>query len=146
MVTRYTNAPRPNPAQNSAELSGTDFRWIARAIHHAGQSKMKVRVGALVVVAGRATGGFNKYRNPPRLSYLNASVHAEVNALKRATRGGANGTIYVARLGARGKLLPSFPCKRCLPALRNAGIKRIVWWDGYRWLSTKMSNLFIMHR
>lgn len=138
-----TNAPNPSTAHRITELSGTDFRWIARAIQQAEKSRMRVRVGALVVVAGRATPGHNKYRNPPRLSYLEASTHAEVDALRRSPKGGANGTIYVARLGAKGRLLPSFPCRRCVPVLFEAGVKRIVWWDGYRWVATKTSTLFV---
>lgn len=138
-----TNAPSPSASHRITELSGTDFRWIARAIQQAGKSRMRVRVGALVVVAGRVSTGYNKYRNPPRLSYLQASTHAEVDALRRAPRGGQNGTIYVARLGAKGRLLPSFPCRRCVPVLFEAGVKRIVWWDGYRWVATKMSSLVI---
>lgn len=103
---------------------------------------MRVRVGAVVVVAGRAKTGHNRYRNPPHISYLDSSVHAEVSALRRAVRGGRNGTIYVARLGARGRLLPSFPCRRCVPKLREAGVKRIVWWDGHLWVASKVSELF----
>ena len=143
MVSNRTNAPVPASANRSTELSGTDFRWIARAIQQASKSRMRVRVGTLVVVAGRATPGHNKYRNPPHLSYLDASVHAEVNALRRAPRGGQNGTIYIARIGARGRLLPSFPCRRCLPVLSEAGVKRIVWWDGYRWVATKTSTIVV---
>ena len=142
-MTERTNAPRPAGNLSSTELSGTDFRWIARAIQQAEKSRMRVRVGALVVVAGRATVGHNKYRNPPRLTYSEASVHAEVSALRRAPNGGAGGTAFIARLGRTGRLLPSFPCQRCLPRLHEAGIKRVVWWDGYRWVSTKMSSLII---
>lgn len=142
-VVNRTNAPHAETAHRTAELSGTDFRWIARAIQQAGKSHMRVRVGALVVVSGRTSGGYNKYRNPPHLSYINASTHAEVDALRRAPRGGAGGAIYIARLGARGRLLPSFPCRRCVPILRDAGVKRIIWWDGYRWVATKLSTLFI---
>lgn len=143
MVSDRTNAPAPSSTLRITELSGTDFRWIARAIQQANKSRMRVRVGALVVVASRATPGHNKYRNPPRLSYLEASSHAEINALKRAPKGGAGGTIYVARLGARGRLLPSFPCRRCMPTIYEAGVKRIVWWDGSRWVATKTSSLFV---
>jgi pyrimidine deaminase RibD-like protein len=142
-VNNRTNAPAPSSALRITDLSGTDFRWIARAIQQASKSRMRVRVGALVVVAGRVSPGHNKYRNPPHLSYLEASTHAEVDALRRAPRGGAGGTVYIARLGARGRLLPSFPCRRCVPVLRQAGVKRIVWWDGYRWVATKVSTLFV---
>ena len=143
MVSARTNAPNPSTAHRITDLSGADFRWIARAIQQAEKSRMRVRVGSLVVVAGRVSSGHNKYRNPPRLSYLEASVHAEVAALRRAPKGGANGTIYVARIGAQGRLLPSFPCRRCLPVLKEAGVKRIVWWDGYRWVASKTASLVV---
>lgn len=141
-MVKRTNAPHAETAHRTAELSGTDFRWIARAIQQASKSKMRVRVGALVVVSGRASGGHNKYRNPPHFSYPDSSTHAEVDALRYASRSGAGGAIYVARLGAGGRLLPSFPCRRCVPVLSEAGVKRIIWWDGYRWVSTKVSSLF----
>lgn len=140
MTSTRTNSPAPSV--RSTELSGADFRWVARAIKSAEQSRMKVRVGACVVVAGRASGGHNRYRNPPHISYLDSSIHAEISALRNAVKKGAGGTIYVARIGQTGRLLPSFPCRRCVPKLRDAGIKRIIWWDGHCWVATKVSQLF----
>lgn len=133
-----TNAP--HPLNRNSQLSSTDFSRISRAIKAARQSKMKVRVGAYVVTSGkRSAGACNRERNHPRLGHLDASVHAEIVALRKlgSARGG---TIYVARLGTTGRLLPSFPCRRCMPALEAAGIKRIVWWDGSRWVGTKLSS------
>jgi deoxycytidylate deaminase len=44
----------------------------------------------------------------------------------------------VARIGQSGRVLPSFPCKRCVPALRNAGIRKVVWFDGQIWMASRL--------
>ena len=135
-----TNAPRPGISNRN--LSSNDFSRIARAIKAARQSRLKVRVGALVVVSGKkAAAAANRERNHPRLGHLDASVHAEIAALKKLGGTARGGTLYVARLGARGRLLPSFPCRRCLPAVEASGVRRIVWWDGSAWVSTKVSQI-----
>lgn len=133
------NAPQPN--ERSSHLSATDFMRIARAIKFAHRSQLRVRVGAYVVGQGkRRAGAFNKGRNHPRIDYLQASTHAEIGALKQLDNV-SGGTIYVARLGAKGRLLPSFPCHRCVPALIATNIKRIVWWDGEKWVATRLAYL-----
>lgn len=133
------NAPQPD--DRSTDLSATDFARIARAIKFAQRSRLRVRVGAYVVGRGkRHAGACNKERNHPRINYLQASTHAEIGALKQLNNV-SGGTIYVARLGAKGRLLPSFPCHRCVPALVATNIKRIVWWDGEKWVSTRISDL-----
>ena len=138
--TMRTNAPRPD-VRNS-HLSSNDFSRIARSIKAARQSRLKVRVGCLVVVSGKkSAAACNRERNHPRLGHLDASVHAEIAALKKLGGTAKGGTIYVARLGARGRLLPSFPCRRCLPAVEASGVRRIVWWDGSSWVASKVSQI-----
>jgi tRNA(Arg) A34 adenosine deaminase TadA len=124
----------------STLLSAADYTRIGRAIKLAHQSRLRVRVGALVASGKRVSGACNRERNDPRLGYLDASIHAEIGALRRAGSA-AGGTMYVARLGSRGRLLPSFPCPRCVPALVSHGIRRVVWWDGAVWVSTKISQI-----
>lgn len=80
--------------------------------------------------------GWNKIRNSPAIDWENASVHAEEVALRGAHRGGRGGTIYVVRLGARGALLPSYPCEKCQELITNARVKRIVWWNGDKWVKS----------
>jgi tRNA(Arg) A34 adenosine deaminase TadA len=131
-----TNAP--TPTQRSTELSAKDFTRIARAIRFAERSKLRVRVGAYAVCIGKRHGGScNKERNHPRINYLAASVHAEIGALNQIPIDYTPHTVYVARLGTQGRLLPSYPCRRCLPALIERGVRRIVWWDGDKWVASR---------
>lgn len=113
---------------------------VMRAIKSAEASKHRTRVGATLVVAGRVTSVSNRLRNERTAApYTEQSVHAEVRAVLRAYRAGRGGTIYVARLGKRGRLLASHPCKRCAVFLLEAGVKRVVWWTGDRWIADKLS-------
>jgi tRNA(Arg) A34 adenosine deaminase TadA len=131
---------QPGEHAKTRTLSASDFSRIARAIKYAEQSRLRVRVGAVVADGKTLSGACNRERNDPRLGYLSASVHAEVGALRRA--GSAVGsTVYVARLGSRGRLLPSFPCPRCMSALVSHGVRRVVWWDGFVWIGTKISQI-----
>ncbi|MGA1697563.1 MAG: hypothetical protein ACO395_06690 [Pontimonas sp.] len=118
-------------------LTASDFRWVSHAIRHAERSEHRVRVGATLVSGTRIASSCNRIRNNPTISYVHATTHAEVGAIKKAIKA-RGGTIYVARLGANGGLLPSFPCARCFPQIADAGIKRIVWWNGERWVKGKL--------
>ena len=120
-------------------ISNNERGFIVRAIRAAESSAHRTRVGATLVVANRVTSQSNRVRNHKDIApYTEQSVHAEVRAVLRAYRSGRGGDIYVARLGARGRLLPSHPCKRCMPVLVEAGVKRIVWWNGDLWTSAKL--------
>ena len=118
-------------------LTASDFRWVSHAIRQAEKSEHRVRVGAALVSGTRIVTSCNRIRNSPAISYLNATTHAEIGAIKKTTKA-RGGAIYVARLGAKGGLLPSFPCVRCFPEIVDAGIKRIVWWNGERWVKGKL--------
>lgn len=132
--------PTTPPRVSNPSLSSNDFARIARAIKEAEKSRLRVRVGAVVASGKTLSGACNRERNDPRFGYLDASVHAEIGALRRASSP-VGGTIYVARLGSGGRLLPSFPCPRCVPALVSHRIRRVVWWDGDRWVATKVSQI-----
>lgn len=120
-------------------LSRTDQQRIDQAIKMATKSKHhKIRVGALLSVAGRISQSPNVPRNDPRICWEHASVHAEQAALAGAYRDGAGGTIYVARIGKSGRVLPSFPCQRCVPMLKQAQVRRVVWFDGQRWTDSRL--------
>jgi len=139
MTNKTRTNKHPTPTRNQLSLSATDYTRIGRAIDAAHKSRMKVRVGALVASGGKHTSvACNRERNDPRLGHLDASVHAEIAALRKLSSKPKGGTIYVARLGSTGALLPSFPCHRCLPAIGAMGIKRVVWWDGRRWVGSLM--------
>jgi cytidine deaminase len=121
------------------EVSTNERVYVMRAVRTAATSQHKTRVGATLVVAGRVTSAANRMRNAKFIApYTEQSVHAEVKAVLRAYRNGRGGTIYVARLGSRGRLLPSHPCGRCVPVLLEAGVKRVVWWSGERWEASKL--------
>lgn len=122
-------------------ISVSDHSRIRRAIAAANTSTHRFKVGACVSVAGRLSCAPNVQKNDARIAWQFASVHAEVNALSGAYRDGYGGTIYVARLGSTGRLLPSFPCHRCIPHLVEAGVRRIVWFNGKNWVASRVSEL-----
>jgi tRNA(Arg) A34 adenosine deaminase TadA len=121
-------------------ISSQDQRWIARTVREAEKSDHYFRVGATVVVAKRPSTAHNVIRNSPLIAWQAASTHAEEAALSRAYSLGKGGTIYVARIGRRGTLLPSHPCSRCMPQIINSGVKRIVFYDGSCWRSYRVNS------
>ena len=121
-------------------LTAQDFRWVSVAIDQAHRSQHRVRVGSVLVVGSSIHSGYNRIKNSPQISYQHATIHAEQSCIRKASRT-KGGSIYVARLGAEGRLLPSFPCLRCFPEIRAAEIRRIVWWDGERWLRGKLPSV-----
>ena len=63
---------------------------------------------------------------------LNGSVHAEIDALKqlvRQKRGAEGATITVIRYLADDSFGASKPCADCMEAIKEAGIKRINYFD-----------------
>jgi tRNA(Arg) A34 adenosine deaminase TadA len=122
-------------------LTVFDLRAINRAIREAHRSEHRVRVGAVVVYKKNISAGCNKIRNSPLINWQNASVHAEIAALRKAPNNGRGSTLYVVRLGSRGALLPSFPCERCLPEISDAKVRRLVWWDGTKWVKQVVPRL-----
>lgn len=128
----------------TTELTVADQRHINKAIKAAGESKHRYRVGAVIVVSNRVTSETNRLRNASTVApYAEQSVHAEIRALSRAFKRGRGGTMYIARLGAKGALLASHPCRRCIPSLRDAGVKRIVWWNGATWVASKLQHIVV---
>ena len=134
MTTRNVNFPE----KFTTDLSGADFRHIARAIKMAEKSRHRTRVGAIIVKAGRMGSGVNRLRNQKTVSFLHQSTHAEMNAMRQMGRKSRGGTIYVARLGATGRLLPSHPCRRCIPVLEEGEVKKVVWWNGAKWVASRI--------
>lgn len=122
-------------------LSASDHKRIKRALTAARQSRHhRFRVGAVVSVSGRLSVSANIPRNDARVCWQHASTHAEIAALADAYRGGAGGTLYVARVGATGRPLPSFPCDRCVPELLAAGVRRVVWFTGVEWAAARFEK------
>lgn len=54
------------------------------------------------------------------------ALHAEESALKYCNR--TEGAVaYVARINTKGEPRQSRPCPRCMQALKDAGIKRVIY-------------------
>ncbi|MFD9631076.1 cytidine/deoxycytidylate deaminase family protein [Streptomyces violascens] len=100
---------------------------LDQAIRQAMRSKCRYRIGAVLATGNRVlTFGPNTSRNSPTVDFLNATYHAEENALRRARR--TKGTvIYVARVNALGKPMLAAPCPRCVRALTLAGVRKAVY-------------------
>lgn len=90
------------------------------------------RHGAMIVRGGAVMAiGVNKNKNNPTFvgeATKNWSVHAEVAAI-RACKGAdlSNATIYVARINKKNAPLMSKPCANCEKAIKDAGIKKVVY-------------------
>ena len=57
------------------------------------------------------------------------AVHAEENAIINAARNGSSvfgGTLYIAGVDKKGKLVEALPCDRCKRVLINAGIEKVI--------------------
>lgn len=93
------------------------------------ESNERTKHGCIIVKSGAVQSkGINTYRNQPGIiEEIEAlSVHAEINALRRGNRL-AGAVAYVARVNNHGEARQSRPCPDCLKALKDAGIKRVVY-------------------
>ena len=54
------------------------------------------------------------------------SIHSEVDAIRRCQNTN-KATLYVARIGRNNKIAMSRPCKACQIAIKDAGIRRVVY-------------------
>lgn len=110
-------------------LSHRDLTMFSRAALVAVSGENRVRVGA-VVTKGRNTlsDGYNRYRNQnSNVPYGEATVHAERAALARVGHH-LNCTLYVARIGLNGSLMPSLPCDDCMGYIVNeTAVSKIVY-------------------
>lgn len=110
-------------------MSNRDRVHLERAMRLASTSSERYKHGCVVVKGGRVIGvGVNTYRNHPNNvtnPHIEASVHAEVNAIRGLDVEGA--TIYVARVNNAGVPRMSKPCNECRGILAYAGVKRVVW-------------------
>lgn len=93
------------------------------------ESRERTKHGCIIVNGGAVQSkGTNTYRNQPGIiQEIEAlSDHAEINALKRGSN--LRGAVaYIARVNNHGEPRQSRPCPDCLQALKDAGIKRIVY-------------------
>ncbi len=111
---------------------------LARHLKHIGRALMisersdhvKWNLGAVIAKGNRVISAQpNKFRNHPFIDHDNATVHAEVAAIKAAGNKDLRGTtIYVARTPKNGEVMAlARPCKNCMQAIAEAGIKELVY-------------------
>lgn len=120
-----------------------DHHFLGLALAHARMSKdPSTKVGAIIVGADREIvgAGFNGFPRgiadtPERLTdrdmKMRLVVHAEMNAVLAAARGGVRVkgcTMYVAATDASGFVWGGPPCTRCSVEVIQAGIAEIVSW------------------
>lgn len=115
--------------ERSGSLSNTEKSWLARAVRLAKLSEEKSKHGCLIVRGGSVQGfGINVSRNIPGIiQEVDAlGIHAEVRALKGCNR--TDGAVaYIARVNKNGQERQSRPCPDCINALKEAGIKRVIY-------------------
>lgn len=113
------------------ELSGKDRSRLSQAMRIAETGTCYKRHGAILTSGSRVLSvGINTYKNMPDIvedAKEEFSVHAEIAALKAYGRPVKNGTMYIARIGRRGAPLMSKPCVNCQQALKDAGVRKVVY-------------------
>jgi deoxycytidylate deaminase len=120
--------------ESESRLSNKDKQYLKLAKNAALSSKERRKHGAVIVKSNRVLSiGVNKFRNhpdiiPEPLIKKVCSVHAEMDALNKI-KDAKNATIYVARINRFGNPMLSRPCNNCYYAIREAGIKHIVYTD-----------------
>jgi tRNA(Arg) A34 adenosine deaminase TadA len=117
---------------SNKSLSNKQKRLLTLACKLAEASELPQKHGAVIVKSGRVlTVGVNRWRNK-NLTHTepeynpNLTYHAEIDALNRF-QDVTGATIYIARVGKNNEPRFSRPCSRCLIALKDAGVKKIIY-------------------
>lgn len=114
------------------KLSKKEASFLSLAKNLAESSSCRMKHGAVVVSGGRIMSlGINSMKNnPARISeehIPDASMHAEMDAMRKVKGSLKGATIYVARVNNQGVEMISRPCERCYLAIEKAGISKIVY-------------------
>ena len=112
--------------------SKTDIFRFSKAVAAATTSELPWKVGAVLVSGGRTlavSSNLDKHWDERVLSTQPVTIHAE-QAVIESVQDASGATLYVARIHSDGELAPSLPCWRCAQRVRDAGISRIVYFDG----------------
>lgn len=118
--------------ESESRLSNRDKQYLKLAVNAALSSKERRKHGAVIVKSNRVLSiGVNKFRNhpdiiPEHLIKTSCSIHAEVDALNKI-KNAKGAKLYVARVNNQGQRMFSRPCNYCFKAIREAGIKEIVY-------------------
>lgn len=121
------------PLENGLSRKEQSFLNMAYTLAEA--SEVDKRHGAVIVKNGRVMSlGINKWRNKgleqEHAYWLDIlTVHAERDALSRVSDA-RGAVVYIARVGKEGERLMSRPCWRCMKALAEAGVKRVIYTVG----------------
>lgn len=112
-----------------------DKRNLKRATEMANLSTFRQRLGCVITnKKGRViAAGFNKKKTHPRQKMyaiktsndMHEDLHAEIDALVKCRH--VPHTIYISRLMGNGETGLAKPCDICMMAIKEAGIKRIVY-------------------
>lgn len=119
------------------QLSRKQFSMLNLAARIAETSELSQKHGAVIVKSGRVVAvGVNKWRNKALINiapdqtgqyYPHLSYHAETDALSRLQNNAEGAIIYVARVNQNGEQKFSRPCDNCYEALKDAGVKKIIY-------------------
>lgn len=108
-----------------------DVRFLNRAIDVAKSNEYKWHMGAVIAKGNRfIVCAKNRFRNSPLVAPHDASIHAEIAAIRAAlvTRDDLTGcTIYVARYAPSHTLRMARPCGACFGMILEVGIRRMVY-------------------
>ena len=117
-------------------------RLLTKACQIAANSQeQNFRVGALIVDRGCIvssapneckTHPMQKYwghRSGIKIDSHRLLLHAEIAALVSLRCETVRPTVVVARINNNGEPRCSYPCRICLPALKHAGVRRIICYD-----------------
>lgn len=111
------------------------FRFIDLAIQQAKQSRMDVRVGAVLFRQKHVIGaGYNKADHPLLYTgkveklHVNHGMHAEIAAVHSIVSC-KEGTLVVVRLRKDNSIGLAKPCRSCQRYLGRVGIKRVIYSD-----------------
>lgn len=103
-------------------MRNRDSYYLRKALILAGQSRERMRHGAIVVRNGKVLGSaVNIRKNSPTIPGVPlqaCSIHAEVRALRLAGFP-RRADVYVARAGAGGEARCSQPCVACATVLEE---------------------------
>jgi deoxycytidylate deaminase len=90
--------------------------------------EQEYRVGAAAYRSGRLLAiGYNSNKTDPQAHNFTKRIHAEHALFLNAGRDLTDATVMVLRLGRKHAVGRAKPCETCLPLLRQAGVRRILY-------------------
>jgi deoxycytidylate deaminase len=88
------------------------------------------RLGAVIVRGNKVVSiGCNKYKTNPKSPHPYKHLHAEVMAIMKSNGLCRDAEMYIYREGKDGTPRMSRPCKSCMAAIKENGIKKIYYTD-----------------